>query len=451
MICFSHAADSVTIGAKEDQEMRRRCWIAIVVALVLGACMGAQAEDASVLLEKGLYLEETAGDLEKAVGVYEQIIKEDESNRRYVAEAYYRLATCQLKKGEDRKAADTLEKLLSLYPEQTVLIRSAESELAGIEPAGMVSYWPLDGDAEDHAGSHNGTVHGATLTEGISGQAYSFDGAGDYISTPDVALGAFTFSAWVTTSETGWSVNNRRMFHLDAGRNCFTVEGNSRGGVSVYITRDMELSDYGWQFSGNAWTHVAVTYDGSSVKIYINAKLSEVGECTLEEKVEGPVYIGGTTAHGGEFWHGSIDEVKLFDRALGEEEVKRLYEMTAHSAGLAGPRVASIPPEMVELLNTKVDIAFDEVPLTEVVQSLEEATPAQFALFKRDLPPDGAPVTLRYSGTLEHALDLICELAEVSWAVHRDVIKIGRRSRLERTHKPASPPIPPSSQTDRLR
>ncbi len=40
----------------------------------------------------------------------------------------------------------------------------------------LVSYWNFDGNAQDSTGENHGTINGATLTEGISGQAYKFDG-----------------------------------------------------------------------------------------------------------------------------------------------------------------------------------------------------------------------------------------------------------------------------------
>jgi len=116
--------------------MWRRCGILIVAVLALGVCLCVQAEDASVLLEKGLYLEETAGDLDKAIEVYQQIIKETDANRRYVAEAYYRLGMCYLKKQDKDRATEMLGKVTAAYSDQTELAEAARAELAKLQPPG---------------------------------------------------------------------------------------------------------------------------------------------------------------------------------------------------------------------------------------------------------------------------------------------------------------------------
>ena len=46
---------------------------------------------------------------------------------------------------------------------------------------GLVSHWKLDGDANDSAGSNDGTIYGATPTVGQIGGALEFDGSGDYV------------------------------------------------------------------------------------------------------------------------------------------------------------------------------------------------------------------------------------------------------------------------------
>ena len=70
------------------------------------ASTAAPAAPASVLLEKGIFNEETKGDLAAAIGIYRQIIEDDKANRKYVAEAHYRLGLCLLKKGKKEQKAE---------------------------------------------------------------------------------------------------------------------------------------------------------------------------------------------------------------------------------------------------------------------------------------------------------------------------------------------------------
>jgi len=175
-------------------------------------------------------------------------------------------------------------------------------------------------------GNFHGQVHGAKYAkEEILGGTMSFDGDDDYISIPDIYLEGFTISAWVKTTEPD-SINNRRIFMLYDEEHCYTVEGNSRGGISV-VADNKEINEYDWRLKPNTWTHITVTYDGATGCIYRNGKLRESGHIPAEG-FTGTAYIGGIEKHNGGFWRGMIDEVALFNRALSEEEVGQLYLMT---------------------------------------------------------------------------------------------------------------------------
>ena len=214
----------------------------------------------------------------------------------------------------------------------------------------------------------HGQVHGAKYAQDeILGGAMSFDGNNDCISIPDIYLDGFTIAAWVKTPDSG-SMNNRRIFTLYDEEHCYAVEGNTRGGISVGAEKmemddtttlmggetdttaftgaedsqrissesawsqsnwaeGAQFSDYDWRLKSNAWTHITVTYDGVTGRIYRNGRLREEGDIPAEG-FTGTAYIGGIDRHNGGFWRGMLDEVALFNRALTEEEVAQLYLMT---------------------------------------------------------------------------------------------------------------------------
>jgi hypothetical protein len=229
--------------------------------------------------------------------------------------------------------------------------------------------------AVDISGSNfHGQVHGARYAKDkVLGGAMIFDGDDDYISIPDVYLEGFTISAWVKTPAPD-SMNNQRIFMLYDEGHCYAVEGHTRGGISVGAektggeeqkttgvagetasgeageTLDLaveirgepsskqlwaeanwaegsQFSDYDWRFKANTWTHITVTYDGITGRIYRNGKLKEESDIPAEG-FTGTAYIGGIDMHNGGFWQGMLDEVALFNRALTEEEVGQLYLMT---------------------------------------------------------------------------------------------------------------------------
>ena len=178
---------------------------------------------------------------------------------------------------------------------------------------------------------YHGQVHGAEhVKDKLLGGGMSFSGDANYISIPDVSIEEFTFSAWVKTATD--DTNNRRIFLLSEGERYCALEGNTRGGVSVHIPDAVELSEYDWQLAQGVWTHISVTYDGYAMGVYRNGRLVEVGY-TQGAGVSGTLFIGGTDLHNGDFWHGMIDEVALFSRALTAEEIAQFYGITGVASG----------------------------------------------------------------------------------------------------------------------
>jgi hypothetical protein len=180
----------------------------------------------------------------------------------------------------------------------------------------------------DISGSgNNGQINGAQYTtDEILGGVMSFDGEDDYISVSEIDLKQFTFSAWVKTEVTGSSLNNRRIFLLTDGEKCYALQGNSDS-LSVYVADGVEVNEYNWSFAKNVWTHLALTHDGQTFKIYKNGVLTESGGIETNG-VTGTLHIGGTDQHRGGFWQGLIDEVAFFSRALTNEEAAQLFSMT---------------------------------------------------------------------------------------------------------------------------
>jgi hypothetical protein len=109
-------------------------WFAIAV---LGALLGGgtwlEAQSASELLQKGIYLQETMGDLDGAIKVYKQVGQMAQQSRADAAQAQYRLGLCLERKGQQAEAARTFQRLVELYPEQTGLVAKVKANL----PSGL--------------------------------------------------------------------------------------------------------------------------------------------------------------------------------------------------------------------------------------------------------------------------------------------------------------------------
>ena len=87
-----------------------------------------------LLLQEAISAEETEGDLDKAIELYEQVVEEASGIQRLAAKATYQLGMCYLKKGDKTKAAEYFQQVTSNYPTQKVLAKKANKQLVKIAP-----------------------------------------------------------------------------------------------------------------------------------------------------------------------------------------------------------------------------------------------------------------------------------------------------------------------------
>src|SRR5678815_5139312 len=102
----------------------KRTFIAAVAAIFLVAGTAA-GETVSELLQRAIYAEETAGDLDGAIKLYRQVVATSVQTRVLAAQAQYRLGACLLRKGDHTAARQAFEALVRDYPEQKELVAKA--------------------------------------------------------------------------------------------------------------------------------------------------------------------------------------------------------------------------------------------------------------------------------------------------------------------------------------
>ena len=124
------------------------------------------------------------------------------------------------------------------------------------------------------------------------------------------------------------------------------VDGTTRrepllaAGGGTFGGGDPEHADASRAAPANRWSHLAVTYDGHSLRLYANG--SEVSSRSVTGGIKStgdPLWIGGNHPYG-EYFRGLIDEVRVYNRALGSSEVRAEMSMPIASsrapAGLVG-------------------------------------------------------------------------------------------------------------------
>jgi hypothetical protein len=224
------------------------------------------------------------------------------------------------------------------------------SSLAGCvpPPSDMVAWYPADGNANDIVGGDNGTVHGGvTFPSGEVAQAFSFDGSSGYVSAPDSpnldVTNAITIDAWVKPATAGNSQG--LVFVMLKGDNCCgdtQSYGFGWGTESMLQSIIFRLGNSTTNAEVrsdpiplNQFTHVAGTYDGTTMRLYINGVLNGSATPGLGplQVTNVPLIIGSSLRNGTtqNFFQGLVDEVEIFNRALTADEILGIF-----NAGSAG-------------------------------------------------------------------------------------------------------------------
>ncbi|MGA2916846.1 MAG: DUF3108 domain-containing protein [Sedimentisphaerales bacterium] len=122
--------------------------------------IAAEVKSPAVLLQEGIYAEETEGNLDKAMAIYNQIRKDYNDVERIAARATYQLGLCNLKKGDTQKAADLFEDVISYYPQQTATVKMAQEQLdkLGVKKTAEGNVFEILGQVNTFIGSKYGEI-----------------------------------------------------------------------------------------------------------------------------------------------------------------------------------------------------------------------------------------------------------------------------------------------------
>ena len=186
--------------------------------------------------------------------------------------------------------------------------------------------------AHDTVGANHGTFgtgsSAPTWTQnGKVGKALSFDG-NDYLSISDFDINSnqLSLSGWVYFTNKNASLYNNLV--VKASEYVFYLPGsNNNFAFYIYGQTDCLTTDSYTQLTNNTWYHFTGVYNGSTKKIYLNGKEITSQDCsagTLDD-TSNPIYIGSAQFGNTYYTNGLIDEVKIYNYALTEDEVKQDY------------------------------------------------------------------------------------------------------------------------------
>lgn len=196
----------------------------------------------------------------------------------------------------------------------------------------LVSYWPMDeygGNAvPDAQGDNEGTKYGGSWTTGVKGNCVDFNGSTDYVNIPkDETLNftnSLTIMAWAKTrdyKEAKIAQKGDWDGHGIGGSKWNGWKGHVR--ISGGGTEAIEWTD--GRPLLNEWYHIAITYDGSKLKMYINGQLNNSRDVTGALNINNRTASIGSDNGAQKFFNGLIDEVKFFNTALTATQIQAEY------------------------------------------------------------------------------------------------------------------------------
>ena len=204
---------------------------------------------------------------------------------------------------------------------------------------------PLTGTLGDAGatGYASSTPSGATLdySAGGSNLAYAADGTSRFISVADSASlkpAALTVEAWLyrdpTIASYGGVLSKSSTSSWNDGYGLATY---TDGRIHFYVN-NYSSNEVSADLPANTWTHVAGTYDGSTLKLYVNGALvsSKDYAASINNSAQ-PLRIG--SGAGGNYpWKGQIDELSLWNVARSAADISASYRqvLTGAESGLAG-------------------------------------------------------------------------------------------------------------------
>src|SRR5262245_55100914 len=234
--------------------------------------------------------------------------------------------------------------------------------IANAQPAGLVAAWSFEETsgsvANDSSGNENTPtlLNGVARTPGRSGGGLTFDGVDDYLNVPNspslnISGTGLTLQMSIKPQATGadsavlsksWASTMTSPYYqygleLAGGTVPHLIIGTSSGLRDAFM---------GTALATNQWSDLAITFDGTQAQFYVNGSL-----------VEAVVMIGSITARStslrlgadaapGQYFKGSLDEVRIYNRALttGELASGNYFQNQVLTVGLSLPTTMAFLP-----------------------------------------------------------------------------------------------------------
>jgi len=205
---------------------------------------------------------------------------------------------------------------------------------------GLVLFLPFNTNSLDESGNgNNGVVHGAVLTKDRNGKensAYSFNGS-SYIGVPynpqfNITPSGFSVALWFTPESSQSPIHALiDKAHGITGLNSWVVQCVNDGTTAKNLFEFAVGNGSGWMIADstcifdNKWHFVVVNFDGATTKFYVDGELKQTAPFSGSPVSNRNGISIGTASINNRFFKGSIDDIRIYNRAITDTEVQQLY------------------------------------------------------------------------------------------------------------------------------
>lgn len=223
------------------------------------------------------------------------------------------------------------------YGNEKEFLTNAESSTLS---NGLVTYLPLNGNSRDYSNSANHLSGTATKTKGrfgIVNTAYLFNGSNNYLT--------LSLPKNLPTNNAPYSISF--WFKANVWNRDMVIAGYGPANVPAACNYVKTLTNQGlmhnhWSFDrnfssgayANLWTHIVVTYDGGTERYYLNGQLIHTwphptSPLFINPNVlsVGARVVNTSTNDVREYFNGSVDELRIYNRSLSAAEAASLFNL----------------------------------------------------------------------------------------------------------------------------
>ena len=204
--------------------------------------------------------------------------------------------------------------------------------------SGPVGWWKLDDGGGSSAADSSGTGNNGTLVNnpawisGVLGGGMNFNGTNQRVSIADNnsldVSNQITIAAWIKPGkkDTQYPIKKARGDSI----NGYELSLSSSGKIFVRFNQAASGNTYrldsstSYPTDGNTWMHVAATYDGATIKLYVNGVLDASMNTAVTIATNTiPLSLGSDDQNSAPF-QGGLDDVRIYGRALSAAEIQSL-------------------------------------------------------------------------------------------------------------------------------